>query len=78
MNENKLKYIADFNKLKDYGFYLEGNTYKRDVGEHKCIAICEINREVIIPKVKKFKNYEELSNIMFFMACDGLLEKVSD
>ena len=39
-----------FKQLEDMGFYLEGNTYKYGVSRGKCIAICTINREIIIPK----------------------------
>lgn len=46
---------ADFKELEKIGFYLEGNTYKYDIGDHKCIGVCTINREIIYPKISKFK-----------------------
>lgn len=48
---------ADLKELEKMGFYLEGNTYKYDVGDHKCIVVCTINREIIYPKISKLKNF---------------------
>lgn len=46
---------ADLKELEKMGFYLEGNTYKYDIGDHKYIAVCTINKEIIYPKISKFK-----------------------
>lgn len=44
-----------FKELEKMGFYLEGNTYKYDIGDNKCLAICTINGEIISPKISKVK-----------------------
>ena len=49
--------VEYFKELEKMGFYLEGNTYKYDIGDHKCIAVCTINREIIYPKISKFKRF---------------------
>ena len=51
----KIKDSVDLKELEKIGFYLEGNKYKYDIGDHKCIAVCAINREIIYPKISKFK-----------------------
>lgn len=47
----------NFNELEKMGFYLEGNTYKYDIGDHKCLAICTINRKIIYPEISKVKKF---------------------
>lgn len=53
-----------FKELEKMGFYLEGNTYKYDIGDNKCLAICTINREIIYPEISKVKKifYSFLKN----------------
>lgn len=50
----KKKYFKELEKM---GFYLEGNTYKYDIGNHKCIAVCTINREIIYPEISKIEKF---------------------
>lgn len=40
-----------FKELEKMGFYVDGNTYKYSVGKGKCIAICTIDRKILIPKI---------------------------
>lgn len=47
----------NFSELEKMGFYLEGNTYKYDIGGNKCLAICTINREIIYPEISKVKKF---------------------
>lgn len=46
-----------FKELEKMGFYLEGNTYKYDIGDHKCLSICNINGEIIYPEISKVKKF---------------------
>lgn len=46
-----------FKELEKMGFYLEGNTYKYDIGDPKCLSICTINGEIIYPKISKVKKF---------------------
>lgn len=74
----KIKDDVDLKELEKRKFYLEGNTYKRDVGKGKCLAICTINREIVKPKISKWdlKIKDTVEEILFFMCLDGLIEKV--
>lgn len=79
----KIKDNVDLKELEKFGFYLEGNTYKYDLGKGKCFSICTINYEIIEPKIKKTMcrfyrdNAEQnLGRIKFKLMCAGILEKV--
>ena len=73
----KIKDSVDLKELKKLGFYLEGNTYKKDVGHHKCLAICSIDRIVIIPTVNKWfiKSKEIIKYTIRALGETGLLER---
>ena len=72
----KIKDDINLIVLETYGFYVQADTYKRDVGENSCIGINKRDRVVSIPKVKKIKSIREIKNTLFFMFCDGILEKI--
>lgn len=85
----KIKDNVDLKELEKFGFYLEGNTYKYDIGKGKCVAICKINREIIRPELPVITNrikeiftskkpYKELSGIMYKLDKAGLVEKVRE
>ena len=58
----KIKDNVDLKELEKFGFELEGNTYRKDIGslkyfgEHTYIAICTIDREIYEPKLPILKN----------------------
>ena len=79
----------DLKELERFGFYIDGNTYKYDIGKGKCVAICKINREIIRPelriihsRIKEFftskKPYKKLSGIMYELDKANLVEKVEE
>ena len=85
----KIKDNVDLKELEKFGFYLEGNTYKYDIGRNKCVAICVYDRIVIEPKLPVIhsrikdvftskKTYKKLSGIMYELEKADLLEKASD
>lgn len=76
----KIKDDVDLKELKKFGFYLEGNTYKKDVGKNNCIAICYIDRKILEPDLKRYniKSKRKVENIIFNLAINGLVEKVGD
>lgn len=85
----KIKDNVDLKELEKLGFYLEGNTYKYDIGKGKCLAVCIINREIIEPKLPVYtsrlkaffhssKPYKKLSGIMFELEKANLVEKVEE
>lgn len=76
----RIKKYVDMNKLINYGFYLEGNTYKFDVGKNKSISICNINRIVIKPNIGifDFKTKELVDDVLFDLALFGYLEEVKN
>ena len=53
----RIRKASDLKKLESMGFYLEGNTYKFDIGDHKCLSICTINLAIIYPKINKIKKF---------------------
>lgn len=86
---SKIKDDIDLKELEKLGFYLEGNTYKYDIGKGKCVAVCKINREIIRPELPVITNrikeiftskkpYKELSGIMYKLDKAGLVEKVRE
>lgn len=80
----KIRENANLKELEKFGFYLEGNTYKYDLGEEKCFSICTINKEIIEPNIEKtyHKFYREndirqkLDEMKFKLLKTGILEKV--
>lgn len=83
----KIKDSVDLKELEKFGFYLEGNTYKYDIGRNKCVAICIYDRIVIEPKLPVIhsrikdvftsnKPYKKLSGIMYELDKADLVEKV--
>lgn len=77
LQELKIKDKVDLKELEKRGFYLEGNTYKRDVGKGKCLSVCTINREIIKPKLGNwdFKIKDTVEEILFCMCLDGIVEQ---
>lgn len=82
----KIKDNVYLKELEKFGFYLEGNTYKYDIGRNKCVAICVYDRIVIEPKLpvihSRIKNvftskkpYKKLSGIIYELDKAELLEK---
>lgn len=75
-----------FKQLEEIGFYLEGNTYKYDIGDGKCIGICTANREIIIPEISKIKKIfylfkkdnpkKRLENIMLELWNRGIINNI--
>ena len=76
----KIKDSVDLKELEKFGFYLEGNTYKKDIGHHKCIAICYIDRIIIIPKLNKWflKSKDIIKYTIKELIEAGLVEKVEE
>lgn len=63
----KIKDNVDLKELEKFGFKLDGNTYKNDIGslkyfgEHKYIAICTIDRKIYEPELPILTNrWQEL------------------
>ena len=73
----KIRDDVDLKELEERGFYLESNTYKRDVGKGKYLSVCAINREIIKPKLGNwdFKIKDTVEEILFCMCLDGIVEK---
>ena len=83
----KIRDDVDIKELEKFGFYLEGNTYKYDIGKGKCVAVCTIDRKIIRPELPVITNrikeiftskkpYRKLSGIMYELDKAGLVEKV--
>lgn len=79
----KIKDDVDLKELEKFGFYLEGNTYKFDLGEGKCFSVCIINKKIIEPQIEK-TNYrfyrdnpeQNLDRLKFRLLKVNLVEKV--
>ena len=76
----KIKDDVDLKELEKFGFYLEGNTYKKDIGHHKCIAICYIDKVILIPQLNKWfiKSIDLIRDTIRNLIEAGLVEEVEE